>query len=197
MRDTHRFRFNDVLPVLLAGVLASLVQVADARLYRWVDADGHVTYGDQAPGGQSGSGAQELSRDGVRRVAPVVPAAQAPDKIVDQAQREREARDAVLLRTFGSTEELEFARQQRLSQIDARIEAGRKQLTGLESSVKDFEDRAARQDPKLPRNYQEQVDALKRAMGAAQIGVDRAIEDRARAEAEFAGDLSRLRELRP
>lgn len=69
----------------LAGALFLLAGPAAADLYRWVDGDGRVFYGDRPPAGA----AQVESRSDLRDERPAVEAAPVPREAAPEVVRER------------------------------------------------------------------------------------------------------------
>jgi hypothetical protein len=106
-----------------------------ASLYKWVDENGAVHYGNQLPPGQNKNGHQQLNSQGM-----VVTTKEAPktsQELAEEVKKQRkleeqqaeEARlkriqdreDRVLLLTFSTEEELEHARDNRIEVINSVI----------------------------------------------------------------------------
>jgi len=124
-------------PALLLAIALCVftAQLSAATLYKWVDEDGRVRYSDRLPPSQSNKQHQQLNSQGM--VLTTRDAAKTPEQLTEEAEATRkleeeqreEARikaiqdkqDQVLLLTFGSGEEIEHARDNRIQVIDSVI----------------------------------------------------------------------------
>jgi len=121
-------KLTRLIPVLLLLLVAGNV---DAQLYRWVDDQGQVQFGDRIPPQYSKNGHEVLSEDGrvieqVEREKTKEEIAAMEAELVRQEElrkaREEQARnDATLLRTFTSTEDIDRTLEQRVSSIQSQI----------------------------------------------------------------------------
>lgn len=136
-----------ILIVALSLVLTSLL--AQAReIYRWVDDQGRVHYGDTIPPEYAQKGRAELSKSG--RVVKEAPGPLKPDalearveaearaRVARQKEQERRRRDKALLASFASVEELDLAERRKLAAIDVKAQT-------LELRRKAVEERFAKQ----------------------------------------------------
>lgn len=134
-------------------VLAILPAVCQAKLYKWVDAQGNVHYSDTMPDSQSASkGTSVLNQRAI-----VVKQAETPEQreaklLADKKNRENELirleqarRDKALVETFANPKEIDRLRDRNLEQVDAGIntnaarqQAANKRLTGLLQQQKRF-----------------------------------------------------------
>ena len=117
------------LPCLV--VLTLLATTSDARLYRWVDEAGAVHYTDTLPPAQAERGHAEMSEKGL--VVDTTERAKTPEELqreeeakrarlaAERAKKEQEAADQMLLRTFGSVDDMIMTRDGRLAAVDAMI----------------------------------------------------------------------------
>lgn len=131
------------------------VQTSSAELFRWVDDNGKVHYGDQVPAKDTEKGREILNEGG--RVIDKVDRARTPEEIViyeeeqrkekiKKAHEERQyARDRALLATFTSVTDLENSRDERVALLEQTIEIARgrldkqqSELTKLENSRRNF-----------------------------------------------------------
>lgn len=107
------------------------MQSGFAELFRWVDENGKVHYGDQVPAKDVEKGREILNEGG--RVIDKVDRARTPEEIViyeeqqrqEKISKEREekeyARDRALLATFTTVTDLENARDERIALLDQTI----------------------------------------------------------------------------
>ena len=194
------------LRALLCAAIGLAASSAEARVFRWVDSAGQVHYSDRVPADEGIAPREELSRGGQVIKAVTAPPSSEEEKAKQQASEEarlraqaeklQEQHDMALLKTFGSVDELELAKQQRLEQIDGKIRAAGDQAAALQAQISNLESRAAQGDPRLPKNYKDEVEALNKAIATARITAERGHEERRQAEASFDADLARLRALK-
>lgn len=107
------------------------MQIGAADLFRWVDENGDVHYGDQVPARDAEKGREILNNGG--RVIDKVDRARTPEEIaiyeeeqrIAKINREREekqqAHDRALLATFATVTDLENARDDRIDLLDLTI----------------------------------------------------------------------------
>ena len=107
------------------------MQISSADLFRWVDENGEVHYGDHVPAKDTEKGREILNDGG--RVIDKVDRARTPEEIaiyeeeqrIAKIKREREekqqAHDRALLATFTSVVDLENARDERIALLDQTI----------------------------------------------------------------------------
>ena len=117
--------------ISLLGVALLCSSASAAELYRWVDANGQVHYGDWVPPAESKQGHETIGKHGV--VTKVVPrelsgkeleqeqARLAAEQLDKDTRDRRTAYDRYLLVSFASVVEMQLAREQRLSALDARL----------------------------------------------------------------------------
>lgn len=126
--------------VIIFGIALLLISVSsDARLYKWVDADGKIRYGDQLPNEfankkhfqldpqgrvimtkEAGKSPQQLKKE--RALAKKEAEEQEFAKKEAEKQRIKQNRqDRILLLTFNSESDIFYARDQRLQVIDSKI----------------------------------------------------------------------------
>lgn len=120
------------LVIFILGLLVlAMVSTAHARLYRWEDENGKVHYGDRIPPQYSNKGGQELNERGLRLKEiekprdPKEVEAEKRAKLLAEEKARREklqaAQDKKLLRTYGSLEQLEILRNDRVSALNSII----------------------------------------------------------------------------
>lgn len=141
-----------------ALLLASGTSMSIAgELYRWVDEQGIVHYGDSVPPEYSKTERQVLNERGVaikelprQKTAEELEADQRADAVDDaerQRQREAERRDAVLLSTYLSIDEIEALRNRRKELLDGQIRVTEIYLLNLREKLMALQKDAARFQP--------------------------------------------------
>lgn len=212
MRTRQAHARND-RPLLLALAAAGLVlafQGAPAgELYRWVDDDGNVHYGDRMPAEATDDEHAVMDDQGVVREERRSAAEEERDRErerTEEAQRRQaesqSRRDHVLLQTFTTEEDLIRTRDRRLEAIDARIGVVEHQMEKLErqrnrhrehlESLRDIttEDAHARE---LAR---ERIERTESRLETRQATLEDLQQQRRRIADEFDADLERYRELK-
>lgn len=129
--------------LLALSVIASLLGAAtvEARLYRWVNENGEVYYSDRVPPRQSQRQRREYNESG--DYLNTVGAAKTPEELARlareaaaeaearKAEEARRRRDRVLLETFGSVDEMQIARDERLAIVESHLSLLYKKFTAL------------------------------------------------------------------
>lgn len=196
--------------IVLALALALLTgSVAAAKLYRWVDDDGNVHYSDKVPPKAMQREHTRLNERGitVERQEPVKSEAERAreDEVARlraEQQRladEQKARDAALLRTFRTEDDIVLTRDGKLAAVDAQIQLGqsnikrlKRQLAGMQSNAAKME----KQGRKLSPNQQRDIDTTQAQIEDAYAAILRRERDKAQITTAYAADLKRFRELR-
>lgn len=202
-----------VLPAVLLALLAGTADAQAAKekkLYRWVDKDGQVHYGDSVPAEYAEQDRDILNRQGVkvgREEGTITPEEAAEIAAREQAEREekkRKLRDRVLLQTYQSVQELEVLRDTRLELADAQLTIQEQSLANLRAQRAQIQRMAARYapvntKPDAPPLPDELARDLERS--ASDILTQEANLEKRRAERDsirlnFEADIRRFRELR-
>ncbi|MGM0517227.1 MAG: DUF4124 domain-containing protein [Pseudomonadota bacterium] len=126
-------RTRHALPVVLClAMLPLLASEAAGYTYRWTDTEGNPQYGDTLPSGTAKRGYQVIDPSTGEVVHEVAPRKTAEEKAREaaeeaakeqarQAAEEQARKDRILLALYSSVEDIERARDQRLSRLDRRI----------------------------------------------------------------------------
>ncbi len=206
-----------LLTIAASAIAIGLIGVeadGQGRLYRWVDDDGVVHYGDRVPPEYADRDRDLLNTQGVRIGAEegVLTEAEQAERarlaaIQDAAVKARMAdarRDQVLLDTYLSVEEIERLRDRRLELLEAQIKVTEHYLGNLRKRLERLQREAADYKP-----YSDNPDApdVPEALGLelsrtiASIGLYEQTLARSRAEqgalaAAFSSDIERFQELK-
>lgn len=195
--------------ILGAVLIATFSASVDARLYRWVDEQGNVTYSDKVPPEHAGAGRAEFSPQGIQ--VDEVPPAATPEEIEHQRELERQARqeqrqleaqreaDRILLRAFPVEDDILLARNGKLANFNLNIgvllnnaRRMKERLARLQSDV------AARQREgrKVGPSYAAEMANLEQQLQDTYVRILRTEEKRTAIREEYAGYLRRYRELK-
>ena len=200
---------------LLAGV-AGVAEVAGAqadkqkKLYRWVDKNGQVHYGDSVPAEYAEQDRDVLNRQGVsvgREEGIITPEEAAVKAASDKAARDeqkRKLRDRVLLQTYQSVQELEILRDNRLDLVDAQLTIQEQSLSNLRAQRAQIERMASRYAPAntgadaqpLPDELAADLDRSANDIQTQEGNLVRRREERENIRKTFEADIERYKELR-
>jgi len=143
-----------LLPVLLLALAAgSAAGEEKQKLYRWVDKQGQVHYGDSVPAEYAEQDRDVLNKQGVKvgreegTITPEEAAAKAAEDKAARDEQKRKLRDRVLLQTYQSVKELEILRDNRLDLVDAQLTIQEQSLSNLRAQRAKFQRIAARYAP--------------------------------------------------
>lgn len=181
-----------IRPILVLVVIALLgAGTAQAqKLYRWVDEDGNVHYSDKVPPEQKDLARDELNKEGLvverveRAMTPEEKAAKkAAEEALREANRAREEqrrKDAVLLESYASEEDIMRTRDQKLQAIERTINITDATVDSQERALADLIKRAG----DVERAGQEVSAALRTSIESTQqqIASQKAFKSRKEAE---------------
>jgi len=205
------------IKILLSVVmLALLAGSADAqtdkkkKLYRWVDKNGQVHYGDSVPAEYAEQDREVLNRQGVpvgREEGTITPEEAAAKAAADKTAREeqkRKLRDRVLLQTYQSVQELEILRDNRLDLVDAQLTIQEQSLSNLRAQRAQIQRMAARYAPAntgsdaqpLPDELAADLEQSANDIQTQESNLVRRREERENIRKTFEADIVRYKELR-
>ncbi len=204
----HRLRGALLLSVTLA--LAALsVDYADAgRLYKWVDENGRVHYGDKIPPEYAKRESRELNTQGVQ--VDKRDAAKTAEQIAEEErqraeaaerariQAERDAHDRMLLATFSTEDDMVMTRDGKIAAIDGavrvtegHIERINNTLSELTGEVADLE----RSGRPIPDQLRDSIVEQRRQLHHFQDFIVNKRKEQEAIRAQFGADIQRFREL--
>jgi hypothetical protein len=203
-----------LLPILLLALVAGLAQAqgkgSDKKLYRWVDKDGQVHYGDCVPAEYAEQDREVLNRQGVSvgreegTITPEEAAAIAATEKAAREERRRKLRDRVLLQTYQSVHELEVLRDTRLELVDSQLTIQEQALANLRAQRAQIERLASRYAPRsenpeaAPLPDEVQIDLVRSAsdIETQEKNLAKRREERESIRLTFETDIQRYKELR-
>ncbi|HXG27765.1 MAG TPA: DUF4124 domain-containing protein [Nevskiales bacterium] len=189
----------------LGILLLCLGSTVAAELYKWVDKDGVVRYGDRIPPEYAKQQREVLNKEGdTIKVLEHEKTAQERAEEARQAELQRQAqeqakRDMILLDMYGSEADLLKARDEQLSHMDGNI---RIREISLQSAERDYTDRKQRADQlaqqgkPVPEDLQRQLQQLENSIASSKQALAKQQAERQALASRFERDILRWRELR-
>ena len=186
------------------GLSAGAAMAKDKALYRWVDENGQVHYGDKVPPKDAKQGRETINESG--RVTKVIPreltgpelqaaqARQLEQKAQHEAQQQRLIYDRYLLQSFASVADLQAAREERLTAIDGRIVLAQKAVLDNEKTLTDLRARAGAEPP--TGDLKTQTESFEGSLIDNLQVLRRLRDERGTTEAKYAADIERFKQLR-
>ena len=198
-----------VATALLAGGAAAQTDKHN-KVYRWVDKDGQVHYGDSVPAEHAEQDRDVLNKQGVkvgREEGIITPEEAAAKAAADKAAREeqkRKLRDRVLLQTYQSVKELEVLRDTRLELVDAQLTIQEQSLSNLRAQYAKIERAATRYAPvntepgapPLPDEIAADLARSTSDIATQETNLLRRRQERENIRLTFEADIRRYQELR-
>lgn len=163
-------------------VLACAVWLSPAeaqRVYRWVDENGVVHFGDAIPPEYSKERHDVLDRTGVRTTVHEEKAA--------SDTPERSDRDRALLATYGSVAEIEAVRDRRAGYLDQQNEVAEDRLRGLKQRQQELDGNPAAVN---------ELATVEQRIREYDAEIERRTAEIERIRDQFDDDIVRYRELR-
>lgn len=193
-----------VLLVLVSGPAAA------QKVYKWVDENGQVHYGDKIPPEYANQDREVLNKQGLsvgrEEGAETAEEARARQEREKQAKaaEEQAQRDRMLLATYQNVDEIEMLRERRLDQIDAQLTIQEQSLANLKARHAEQVKRASRyqpanQDPKAPPMPEGMAEDIARAesdIRTQQLNLDKRRKERTALNQQFDADVARFKELK-
>ena len=205
-----RLLLSAVTLALIAGAADAQQSSKEKKLYRWVDKNGQVHYGDSVPAEYAEQDREVLNRQGVpvgREEGTITPEEAAAKAAADKAARDeqkRKLRDRVLLQTYQSVQELEILRDNRLELVDAQLTIQEQSLSNLRAQRAQIQRFAARYAPAntgadaepLPEDLASDLEQSANDIQTQEANLVRRREERENIRKTFEADIARYKELR-
>ncbi|MGQ0428515.1 MAG: DUF4124 domain-containing protein [Gammaproteobacteria bacterium] len=199
------------LALTLAAGAADAQSGSDRKkLYRWVDKDGQVHYGDSVPPEYAEQDRDILNRHGVAvsreqgLITVEEAAAQAAAEKAARDEQKRKLRDRVLLQTYQNVREIEVLRDNRLELVDGQLTIQEQSLANLRAQRAQIQKMAARyapvnRDPKalpLPEEVSLDLGRATSDIATQEANLLKRREERENIRLAFEADIRRYKELR-
>lgn len=207
MKHVHRF-------LLLAAAACATSSAAAQKLYRWVDENGVVHYGDRIPPQYVDRHREVLNESGVAigyeegALSPEEKARlereRAAAAAAEAAKAEIARRDRMLLETYLSVEDIVALRDNRLEMLEAKITVTEHyigeledRLARLEKSAQRYKPFSDREDaPELPPDLAAEIESTKSSIESYREMIRQTREEQARLKEQFDSDIERFKELK-
>jgi hypothetical protein len=199
-------------PALLLALFAAVAgaQADKTKLYRWVDKDGLVHYGDSVPPEYAEQDRDILNKQGVSigreegLVTPEEAAAIAAAEKAERDEKKRRLRDRVLLQTYQNVQELEVLRDTRLDLVDAQLTIQEQSLANLRAQRAQIERMATRYAPinnnadalPLPEDLSLDLERSASDIETQERNLVKRRDERESIRLNFEADIARYKELR-
>lgn len=201
------FLITFLLVTLAAGTAGA---AEEKKLYRWVDADGVVHYGDSVPPEFAENEKQVLNDAGI--TVDVLRGKKTPEEIAEEKrqleleqQRELQRRaDKALLATYLSIDEIEMHRDRRIELFQAQARVTELYLRNLQRRLESLEEEAANyrpysKDPDAPmikQDLAEDLNETRATIERHEINLQRFQKDENSIVARFDNDIDRFKALK-
>jgi hypothetical protein len=135
---------------LMAALLLMMAGTADAAMYRWVDSNGRVQYGDTLPSTYQKSGAAEMNKQGsiIKRTQSEMERKAEAERLAeqkrDQVEQQKQAQqDRALTSTYTTAAEIDLARDRALEHHKLAIRGAEIRSKAVETNLADLNARVA------------------------------------------------------
>jgi len=167
---------------LLAALALAVFPVTDAaassgKIYRWVDENGVVHFGDAIPPQYSKERHDVVDERGVRTAVN-------EERVTEPVQSDR---DRALLATYGNVAEIEDVRDRRTGYLDAQNDVARDRLEGLKTRRQELEGNP---------NAMNELATVTQRIGEYEAEIARRNQEIERIRGDFDADIRRFRELK-
>ena len=199
-----------VLPAALALSQPGAADEQDQKLYRWVDEQGVVHYGDSVPAEYADADKQVVNEHGI--TVDVMRGKKSEEELAEErrlaeleAERERQRRqDRALLATYLSVEEIIMHRDRRVELFQAQARVTELYLRNLQRRLEKLQEIASRYRPYSEDPNAEMIDpalsadiaATRDAIARHRENLSRFREDEKSIVASFNGDIDRFKALK-
>ena len=183
--------------------------VAGAFMYKWVDDEGKVHYGDSVPPEFSDKERKKINEQG--RTVKVFEAAKTPEEIAENeaprgpqagAVKEAEAqarKDNVLLATYSSEEDILKTRDSRLASLEGLIQLTYRRIRSMNHRIKQLTEDAAdfeRSGKPVPEMLSRQIENIRTQTIENESFIQTKKAEQDEISMEFKKDIERFRALR-
>ncbi len=195
--------------LILSAFLATGGAAHAGKLYKWVDENGRVRYGDSIPARYADKSNETLNQQGV--VVERKAAAKTPDQLAEEARlkaaaeeaerirREKAYQDRILLDTFTNEDEMVMTRDGKIQAIEAVIRVTNGRSEKLKQRLVELKQRAAnleRAGQKVPQSLIDEIDDSRHQIEKNRHYVENRKAEQERIRAKFEADIQRFRELK-
>jgi len=206
MKNPHRHLYVSCLILLTA--LLSGGEVLAERIYKWVDENGEIQYGDRVPPRYATTERSVINDQG--RTVKVYAAPKSPEEKAEaQALAEQRAeekkiaeqqavRDHSLFSTYSSEEDMLLARDSKVSSVETLIQLTKSRLDSMQKRLSELTNEAAefeRSGKKLPGGLVNQMKIIREQILQNEAFVKAKENEKEQIANKFDEDIKRYREL--
>lgn len=199
---------------LLAAAALSTSVVSAQRLYRWVDENGNVHFGDRIPPEYADRDRSVLNSQGIaidREEGAITDEeleAIERQRAVEAAERDARAetarRDRMLIETYLSVADIENLRDSRVEMLESQISLTRNYLANLNRRLDALHRDAARYKPyneredapELPQDLANEIRVTEASIASYQQTIERTRDEQAKLKTQFNSDIERFKQLK-
>ncbi len=209
MKPHRRRPLDFAVAALLTALGGAQNSVLAGPLYKWVDEEGKVHYGDRVPPEYANQERKILNERGLevgKVEAAKTPAELAEERRLAEQRREQErlaaeqaAHDRMLLATFATEEDMVLARDGRISAIDGMIRITRARIDKAERRLEDLTRRAAnleRAGRVVPKRLHDDIDGTRQQIERFEAYIVAKRKEQEDIRKQFEADIRRFRELK-
>jgi len=199
-----------VLTITLLLLLSSAASAEETKVFRWIDADGHVHYGDSIPVEYAEFPKDVLNDHGV--AVQLLEGKKTPEQLIaEQLENERllaKAKqlraDQALLATYLTVEEILMHRDRRVELFQAQSRVTElylsnlaRRLEGLRADSANYKPYSEDADaPMIPENLANHLRQTKETINRHERNLKKFQSDEQQIISRFAGDISRFKALK-
>ena len=188
--------------LLLLGVAST--GLAQKKVYRWVDENGQIHYGDRIPPRYAKTERAEINERGVvvdvKEREKTVEEAAADAAALEVKRVEEQARyDRYLLSSYNSVADLMAVRDDRLNLLGSRLELARKNVADTEKTLTTLiarRKKAADANREIPEKLNKQIAEYESSLVNSLRSVSGLEEEQTATRRKFTDDIERYLELR-
>jgi hypothetical protein len=206
MKNSHRHLYVScliLLPALLSGG-----EVLAERIYKWVDENGEIQYGDRVPPQYATTERSVMNDQG--QTVKVYEAPKSPEEkaeaqafVKQQAEEKKVAEqqavlDRSLLSTYSSEEDMLLARDSKVASVETLIQLTNSRIDSMQKRLKDLTNEATefeRSGKKLPESLVNQMKNLKEQIEHNKDFLKTKQNEKEQIAGKFDEDIKRYREL--
>lgn len=202
--------FKIVFASFLLSVMSLALPASAQTLYKWVDENGVVHYGDSVPPEFADNEKEIVNKEGVtvdRLRGKMTEEELAEQRRMEEQRLQEELQlrsDQALLATYLSVEEIELHRDRRIELFQAQSRVTELYLRNLHRRLDSLQEEMQRyrpynEDPNAPlidRDLMDDVNATKETIERHEGNLLKYQADEKRIHARFANDIARFKQLR-
>lgn len=205
----HRLSLSTTWLTFLLGLAWVQPSLLAGTLYKWVDEEGKVHYGDRIPPEYANKERKVLNERGLE--VDTLEAAKTPEQLAEErrlAEQRREqerlaaeqaAHDRMLLATFTTEEDMVLTRDGKIAAIDGMLRITRARIEKAERQLEDLTRRAAnleRAGRVVPKRLHDDIASTRQQIERFQAYIVAKRKEQEAIRQQFEADIKRFRELK-